>query len=368
LISCVLLGTARAEEGADTVVEAVQLIQQQLPEPLDEDVLYQAALIGITNFLNQQSGASIHDVLTEQEHNQIEAWLRGERDGIGAIYQIISGQGVLLEEIFPGGPAAAAGMETGDLIVAIDDQPFTGLSDALIYELTSQAAQRPSITLDVMRADQKSLSRFKVLRGRYHIEAVSQAAETSCAIDLLFFSQGSAARLASLLETIPEDSGLLLDLRDNQGGLLDEALAAASLFLEGGAVITYRRRTNGADEALVATGNRRWSQPVVVLINERTAGAAEVFAGALQDHRAANLVGTTTAGQAAEPGYYPLGSGLVLQLADTSLRSPSGRSWAGTGLIPDIRVEPLQQRLSLSTPGVPPDIQHDTGRQLITCP
>lgn len=368
LISCVLLGTARAEEGADTVGEAVQLIQQQLPEPLDEDVLYQAALVGITNFLNQQSGASIHGVLTEQEHNQIEAWLRGERDGIGAIYQIISGQGVLLEEIFPGGPAAAAGMETGDLIVAIDDQPFTGLSDALIYELTSQAAQRPSITLDVMRVDQKSLSRFTVIRGRYSIEAVSQASGSACAIDLLFFSQGSAERLASLLESVPEDSGLLLDLRDNQGGLLDEALAAASLFLEGGAVITYRRRTNGADEALVATGNRRWSQPVVVLINERTAGAAEVFAGALQDHRAANLVGTTTAGQAAEPGYYPLGSGLVLQLADTSLRSPSGRSWAGTGLIPDIRVEPLQQRLSLSTPGVPPDIQHDTGRQLITCP
>ena len=366
LIGCVLLGTARADEGAETVEDAVQLIQQQLPEPIDEAVLYQAALVGITSYLNQRSGASIHGVLTEHEHNQIEAWLRGERDGIGAIYQIISGQGVLLEEIFPGGPAAAAGMETGDLIVAIDDQPFTGLSDALIYELTSQAAQRPSITLDVMRADQ-SLSRFEVLRGRYRLDAVSPAAESSCAIELLFFSQGSAARLTELLQALPEDSGLMLDLRDNQGGLLDEALAAASLFLEGGAVITYRRMADGADDALVATGSRRWSQPVVVLTNERTAGAAEVFASALQDHRAATLVGTTTAGQAAEPGYYPLGSGLVLQLADTSLRSPSGRSWAGTGLIPDIRVEPLQQRLSLSTPGVPPDIQHDTGMQLITC-
>lgn len=367
LISCVVLGTARADEGADTIEDAVQLIQQQLPEPVDEEVLYQAALVGITSFLNQRSGANIHGVLTDREHNQIEAWLRGERDGIGAIYQIISGQGVLLEEIFPGGPAAAAGMETGDLIVAIDDQPFTGLSDALIYELTSQAALRPNITLDVMRADQ-SLSRFEVLRGRYNIEAISRSDEAACAIDVLFFSQGSAERLASLLESVPEDSGLLLDLRDNQGGLLEEALAAASLFLEGGAVITYRSMADGADEALVATGDRRWRRPVVVLTNERTAGAAEVFASALQDHRAATLVGTTTTGQAAEPRYYPLGSGLVLQLADTSLRSPSGRSWAGTGLIPDIRVEPLQQRLSLSTPGVPPDIQHDTGRQLITCP
>ncbi|MFT5680662.1 MAG: carboxyl-terminal processing protease [Myxococcota bacterium] len=363
---CLLMGVARADDGAEAVQDAVQLIQQQLPEQIDEALLYHAALVGITGYLNQQAGASIHDVLTEQEHGQIEAWLRGERDGIGAIYQIISGQGVLLEEVFTGGPAAAAGMNTGDLIVAIDDQPFTGLSDAMIYELTSQAALRPQITLDVMRADQ-SMHRFEVLRGRYQIKAVSAAAE-SCAIDLLFFSKGAAARLEELMKKIPDGSGLLLDLRDNQGGLLEEALAAASLFLEGGAVITYRRRSDGVDEALVATGNRRWSAPVVILTNERTSGTAEVFASALQDHRAATLVGSTTTGRAAEPGYYPVGSGLVLQLADTNLRAPSGRSWAGTGLIPDVRVEPLQQRLSLSTPGVPPDIQRDTGIQLIACP
>ena len=363
----ILLGAAHADDGVDVVKDAVQLIQQQLPEQIEEEDLYQAALIGITGYLNQRAGASIHGVLTEQEHNQIEAWLRGERDGIGAIYQIISGQGVLLEEVFADGPAASAGMEPGDLIVAIDNQPFTGLSDALIYELTSQAAQRPRITLDVMRSDQ-SMHRFEVQRGRYRIEAVSTNSEQSCEIDLLFFSQGSATRLAVLIAERPEGSGLLLDLRDNQGGLLYEALAAASLFLEGGAVITYRRMTDGADEALVATGNRIWNAPVVVLINERTAGAAEVFASALQDHRAATLVGTTTAGQAAEPGYYPVGNGLILQLADTFLHAPSGRSWAGTGLIPDVRVQPLQQRLALNTPGVPPDIQRDTGIQLITCP
>jgi carboxyl-terminal processing protease len=366
VLLCLLISGARAGDGAETVKDAVALIQQQLPEQTDEAVLYHAALAGITSYLNQQAGASIHDVLTEQEHHRIEAWLRGERDGIGAIYQIISGQGVLLEEVFPGGPAAAAGMATGDLIVAIDDQPFTGLPDAMIYELTSQAARRPRITLDVMRAN-KSMHRFEVLRGRYQIEAVSAGAE-SCAIDLLFFSEGSARRLESLVAGVPAGSGLLLDLRDNQGGLLDEALAAASLFLEGGAVITNRRSADGVDEALVATGNRRWSGPVVILTNERTAGAAEVFASALQDHRAATLVGTATAGQAAEPGYYPVGSGLVLKLADTNLRAPSGRSWAGTGLIPDVRVEPLQQRLSLNTPGVPPDIQRDTGIQLIACP
>lgn len=364
---CITLGVAHAEEGAGAIEEAVALIQQQLPDQIEEEVLYHAALAGITSYLNQRAGANIHDVLTAEEHTSIEAWLRGERDGIGAIYQIISGQGVLLEEVFPGGPAAMAGMEAGDLIVAIDDQPFTGLADALIYELTSQAAQRPRITLDVTRAEQ-SIHRFEVMRGRYSIEAVSMSTESRCAVDLLFFSQGSAARLEKLIQTLPKDAGLLLDLRDNQGGLLDEALAAVSLFLEAGAVITYRRTADGADEALVATGSDRWVGSVVVLINERTAGAAEVFAGALQDHRAATLVGTASAGQAAEPGYYPVGNGLVLQLADISLRAPSGRSWAGTGLIPNIRVEPLQQRLTLTSPGAPPDLQRDTGIQLIRCP
>lgn len=364
---CALLSVASADDGAAAVEEAVRLIQQQLPHQLEDDLLYRAALVGITGYLNQQEGAGIHGVLTEAEHDRIEAWQRGERDGIGAIYQIISGRGVLLEEVFADGPAARAGMETGDLIVAIDDQPFTGLSDALIYELTSQAAQRPRITLDVLRAGSEP-HRFEVLRGRYHIDAVSQAADQRCTVDLLFFSQGSAARLSSILSELPDDSGLLLDLRDNQGGLLSEALQAASLFLESGAVITYRRTAGGADEALVATGQRQWSRPVVVLINERTAGAAEVFASALQAHRAATLVGTTTAGQAAEPGYYPVGSGMVLKLADTSLRAPSGRSWAGSGLTPDVQVQPLQQRLGLSSQGIPPDIQRDTGIQLISCP
>ena len=364
---CTLLPIASADEGADTVEEAVRLIQTQLPNQPEDELLYRAALAGITGYLNQQAGTSIHDVLTEAEHDRIEAWQRGERDGIGAIYQILSGRGVLLEEVFSDGPAARSGMATGDLIVAIDDQPFTGLSDALIYELTSQAAQRPRITLDVVRSGQE-LHRFEVLRGRYQIAAVSRAADQDCTIDLLFFGQGSAARLASMLPELPEGSGLLLDLRDNQGGLLSEALEAASLFLESGAVITYRRTAGGADEALVATGERQWSGPVVVLINERTTGAAEVFASALQAHRAATLVGTASAGQAAEPGYYPVGSGLVLKLADTTLRAPSGRSWAGTGLTPDVQVNPLQQQLSLSTPGIPPDIQRDTGIQLISCP
>lgn len=366
VLFCLLMGAARADDGAEAIKDAVQLIQQHLPEQLEEDILYHAALVGITDHLNQQAGAAIHDVLTEQQHAQIEAWLQGERDGIGAIYQIISGQGVMLEEVFPGGPAAAAGMSTGDLIVAIDAQPFTGLSDAMIYELTSQAALRPRITLDVMRTDQ-GMHRFEVLRGRYQIEAVSAGAE-SCAIDLLFFSSGAASRLEELVSKHPTDSGLLLDLRDNQGGLLEEALAAASLFLEGGTVITYRRKSDGVDEALVATGNQRWTTPIVILTNERTSGVAEVFASALQDNRAATLVGSTTSGRAAEPGYYPLGGELVLQLADTNLRAPSGRSWAGTGLIPDVRVEALQQRLSLSATGVPPDIQRDTGIQLIACP
>ncbi len=358
-------GHASGEEEA--LEEAIALIQEHLAGQATEAELYRAALEGITTYLNQKTGVSTHAVLTEEERDWIASWLRGEREGIGAVYHIIPGQGVLLEEVFPQGGAANAGLRAGDLIVAIDDHPFTGLSMTTIYELASQASLRAVVEMDVVRSD-GGLHRFEVQRGSYQLVPVKQDDTNPACIELFFFSEHSAAQLEALLGTLPAGTGLLLDLRDNQGGLFKEALAAASLFLDPGAVITHRRLPNGTDESLVATGGRRWSGQVVILINERTAGMAEVFASALQEHKVATLVGAPTAGQASESGYYALGSGLVLQLADTSLRTPTGRSWAGTGLMPDVRVDPLQQHLSPASSGATTDIQRDTGLRLIGAP
>jgi carboxyl-terminal processing protease len=355
------LMVARAEEPA-ALQQAVSLIQEKLPGQLGDEQLLLAALQGITEHLNQQLGAPVNGVLTADGHAAFSAYLRGEREGLGALYQIVPGQGLLLDHVFADGPAARAGLVRGDLIVAINNHPFTGLSDDDIFQTASAGAMLPSIALDVRRP--AGPRRFEILRGAYRVPSVSAHPTQANCVELLFFGEGAAADLRRQISGMDPAAGLLLDMRDNQGGMLSEAVAAAGLFLEAGAVVVIQRSADGAEEPQVAPGERTWSGQIALLVNERTAGAAEAFAAALREHRVADISGTQTAGHAREPSYYPIDGGLVLQLADTILRAPSGQSWDGVGLVPDLWVEPVTN----SPSGILPDVQLSTARGLLQQP
>ena len=151
-----------------------QVRQQRFPQQVSEEALYRAALEGMAAHLNQLSGADVHAVLTPQEHAERQAWLRGEREGLGFFYQVIPGQGLLIEDVYPGGAAERAGLQRGDVIIAINGHPFTGLSDALIYEIAQQARQA-TIKLDLQRGDGDLIHR-EVQRGPYRVPAYRVAA------------------------------------------------------------------------------------------------------------------------------------------------------------------------------------------------
>ena len=353
--SLAVYGQEPSPEGAAALQEAVTLIEAHLPDHADADQLYRAALQGMVDHLNTPSGAQAHAVLTAQEYAHTAAWRRGDREGIGAFYEILPGRGLRMDAVFSGGPAAAAGLRRGDVVVGINGHPFTGLGQDAIFQLSQVEAQRASVALDVARGPE--IRRLEIQRGRYRIPSVQQHPERADCLEVRFFGEGAAARLAELLQQLRPEDGLVLDLRDNQGGLLEEALAAASLFLAEGEVVLIQRSPGAGDEPRVASGRRqRWAGKVGVLVNERTAGVAEAFTAALQDHQIASVFGTRTAGVAAEPSFYRLSSGLVLQLADTTLRAPSGRTWGGLGLTPDVWVEPLSD----SPAWILPDVQLDT--------
>ncbi|MEL6344213.1 MAG: S41 family peptidase [Myxococcota bacterium] len=345
------------------VSEAVRLIEERFPEDIHSPDLYRAALQGIVADLNRRVGVPANAILTAEEHDAFEQWMRGARNGIGARYENIAKQGLLIEQIFPGGTAEAAGLLPNDLVVGINGSPFTGMDDGQIYALTFTEIQRPTITLNLKRDQQ--LRTFTLTRGPYQYPSVQVCAEDPQCIQIMFFGEDAAADLRVLLNEMGPVPGLILDLRYNEGGLLDESLAAASLFLESGAVIAIRRKSDGTEEPLVASGERAWEDgQILILINQDTSGAAEVFAAALRDHGVGTLWGTPTRGMALEPGFYPLDNGLVLQLADAELLRPNRESWLGRGVIPDQPINPLTN----SPGGRLPDIQLDTLRRVLHRP
>ena len=157
----------------------------------------------------------------------------------------------------------------------------------------------------------------------------------------IFFGEGASEELAIAVRDLHSKGGLIFDLRDNQGGLLEEAIVSASIFLESGSVVLQHVDWDGQVSNVRTDGEHLWHSPVVLLVNQGTVGPAEMFVAALQTHQVGKSVGTETAGNAGMPSFHELGSELVLQLTDQTMRGPLGEVWAGRGLVPDVRVEPV---------------------------
>ena len=346
----ITLGLSTHARAAEPLEQAMGLIQQNLPEQADPVLMQWAALNGIVEHLNQQLGVQTNQVLTAEDRAQEAAFLRGQSQGIGTEFIIIEGLGLTLDHVFPEGPASRAGLVRGDLIVAINDHPFTGLTDSEIFNRAVAESRKSLVILDVRREDRTR--RFEIQRGSYHTPAVSlHPTEHNC-IKLRYFGAGSAEALATLLRQLDPSAGLLIDLRETQFGILPEMIAAAGHFLERGSVVTIQRAADGTEEPMSTERAPIWTGPLVLLVDQDTAGMAEAFTMALSEH-GARVSGTQTAGIAREPSYYRIDNGLFLKLTDKSLRAPSGRTWEGQGLRPDLWIEPV----SNSPSGILPDVQ-----------
>ena len=355
-----LLASAGATDG-QTLEEFIDLAEEQAGGALTREALYAAALAGVADALNTHRGTGATAVLTRAEWQEALAWQHGERSGVGMEYILRPRQGLLLTDVYPDGPGAQAGLAPGDLVVGMDGVPFVGLEEAHIHQLVRERAEQPSVTLELRT--QTGVRRVAVERARYRVASLRESTHAGrpC-LRLPFFGSGSAARLAEALSPVA-DRSLLLDLRDNGGGLLDEAVTAADLFLPPGAPILQRVDADGQVTVDEATSQPLHRGAVVILVNRGTRGPAEAFAAALRDHGVARLVGTPSGGTDTHPRFQALGDDLVAQLVGTWLRSPAGTTWAGEGLQPDLLVEPL---VSLGpAQGPSPDLQLEAASQLL---
>lgn len=265
----------------------------------------------------------------------------GEFEGIGAYIEMKDGQPVIVSPI-DGSPAYDAGVNPGDIIVAVDGQEVAGWTvEEVVAQIKGPAGTQVEIVfMDPDSGDNRTL---KITRARIEVVNVSwqMLPGTQIAqVRIVSFSEGVTEDLAAILKQALEAGaqGMILDLRSNPGGLLDEAVGVASQFLTEGNVLLMQDAQGKRMAEEVQPGASAPDTPMVVLIDQGSASASEIVAGALRDHGRAVLVGQTTFGTGTVLYEFPLSDGSSLLLAIQEWLTPNGDSFWHEGITPDVEV------------------------------
>jgi carboxyl-terminal processing protease len=284
-----------------------------------------------------------------KEYREMMVQTRGEFGGLGMQVTLENGLVKIISPI-DDTPAARAGLKPGDLILAIDDNPVTDmtLSDA-VERLRGPIGTQVKLTL---RREGVDAFEVKLTRADIKVEPVKSHLEGSDIgyVRITNFSERTGNALESAIKALKTQAGdkltgIVLDLRNNPGGLLDQAVTVSNDFLDQGEIVSIRGRRSQDNRRFEAQPNRDLAHglPMVVLINGGSASASEIVAGALQDHHRAVLLGTRSFGKGSVQTVLPVKeSGGAIRLTTALYFTPSGRSIQATGIDPDVTVEPAK--------------------------
>ncbi len=331
LTAAYLLGWRAANSNLSPVEEATASILARSAKAIDKAALEHAAIEGMLRATGDR-WSSFYDAKQFAFYNEA---LAGRFTGAGIWLRAAASGGVEVASVQPGSPAALAGVKSADAIVGIDG---ADLSNASVP--TVAAALRGAIgtvlTLHLVRAGTDLA--LRMTRSEVNTPDVQALSLGSgdLLIQITAFTSGVGDEVARELRTIKHKGGVILDLRDNPGGLIDEAVNVAGLFLDGGVVVSYERR--GEDtRVLEAPPGLDMHDPLVVLVNKQSASAAEVVAGALQDRNRAVIVGARTYGKGSVQESSTMSDGSSIQLTVGKYRTPTGRYLEGKGVSPDVQ-------------------------------
>ena len=318
--------------------DVLDTVERQYVAEVDDTKLIQAAIDGMLTSLDPHSG-----YLDPESFDDMRDQTRGEYGGLGI--EITSEDGVV-KVISPmdGTPADKAGVKPGDYITAVNGESILGLS---VNDAVKQMRGKPGETVTLTIAREKS-DPFDVKIVREVIKPKSATAKMDGDYGVLRVSafnekttDEAEESFAKLRAANPKMKGLVLDLRNNPGGLLDQAVGISDLFLEGGEIVSQRGRdARDVERYNARPGDITNGLPIVVLINSGTASAAEIVSGALQDRKRAEVVGLTSFGKGSVQTVIPLRGGMdgALKLTTARYFTPSGRSIQKTGIEPDLEV------------------------------
>ncbi|HEV2581692.1 MAG TPA: S41 family peptidase, partial [Ktedonobacteraceae bacterium] len=293
--------------------------------------------------------ADLHDkghtyFLSPDELKAQQQELSGSSSGIGIyIQQDPKTNNIIIEATVPGAPADKAGFKSGDIIKAVDGTSTAGKSMDAVHALIDGKVGT-TVAITVLRPSTGQTLTIKVQRANFTIPNVilHYIAETHIAhIQVLGFDNGVSDQLKTALIQAKKDgaTGIILDLRDNPGGYLTEAINTASLFLSGGKTVLLEQDSTGNRTADKTTGSPVDTQiPLVVLVNGNTASAAEIVSGALQDNKRATIIGTTTLGTGTVLNEFDLPDGSAIFLGVMEWLTPDGHFIRDKGITPNVVV------------------------------
>ena len=328
-------------EDARLLAEVLERVKQDYVDKVDDHELMESAIRGMVSALDPHSA-----FLDSDEYDEIRISTTGNYSGVG-IEVTMEDEGVKVVAPIDGTSAAKAGIRPGDMIVAIDGVPIdtSGLNDA-INRMRGKAGT--SVKVTVKRAGTEAPVDFVLERSNVQVHSVkAELLEPGYGyVRITHFSETTGGDLNKAIATLKSSSphgklnGLVLDLRNNPGGVLEAAVAVSDAFINDGPIVTANGRAPDSKFEMDATpGDQLDGADLVVLVNAGSASASEIVAGALKDHARATLIGRTTFGKGSVQTVMPLSDGRAIKLTTSRYYTPSGASIQQKGITPDIVVD-----------------------------
>jgi carboxyl-terminal processing protease len=360
----------RRYRALDSFAQVLATIGTDYVEPADDATLVRNATRGMVAGLD---GYSVY--LAPEHYRKVRQDTDGEYGGVGLVFgsgallpgdvpgerQVEDGEPVV-EDVVPGSPADLAGLAIGDHLVAIDGS-FTTLAGEPIPELgTWEEAMRGAsgtrVRLTVRRLGWASPRDLVIVRAQVKMPSVqSVALERGIGyVAISRFAEATAADADAALAALKASGdlrALILDLRGDPGGLVDAGVATADLFLGSGTIVTVHGRGADVERHLAHEAGTFAGFPMVCLVDEGTASAAEIVVGALRDHKRCTVVGMPTYGKGSVQTFFDLDDGGGLKLTTARYRSPSGASLEGAGITPDVQVLGWTEEVEVEPEGGP---------------
>lgn len=330
-------------ETVRTLSEVFGKIKNNYVEEVEDKVLLENAIRGMLTGLDPHS-----TYLDSKAFEELRVGTSGEFGGLGIVVGMEDGFVKVISPI-DDTPADRAGVKAGDLIIRLDDAPVKGMSlDDAVKIMRGKPGSE--ITLTIVRKGEDAPLKITIERDRIRVKSVKyRSLEPGYAyVRISQFQERTGSDLRKALSKLRKENkgkinGLILDLRNNPGGLLDAAISVSDAFLSKGVIVSVKGRTRDNKLEQSATpGDLLKGAPIVVLVNEGSASASEIVAGALQDHKRAIIMGQKTFGKGSVQTVLPLGNKSALKITTARYYTPSKRSIQALGIEPDISLAHLK--------------------------
>ncbi len=332
----VVADTEEVYKNIEVFSEVLRKVEKNYVEGTDAKALIYGAIKGMVETLDPHSS-----FITAEDYKELMIETKGSFPGVGIVITV---KDKVLTVVSPieGTPAYEAGMKAGDQIIMIGDKSTKDISIREAVKLI-RGPKGTEVKLTVRRKGSEKPIDFVITRDVIPIKSVRSFSLPSDLgyIRISNFQSNTGEDLAKALKKMDKDKeleGLILDLRNNPGGLLSQAVKVADAFLDSGLIVSIKSRDQREQKSVAHKATKSRKYPMIVLVNEGSASASEIVAGALQDNKRALILGTTTFGKGSVQTLFPLSDGSGLRLTTALYYTPSGSSIQASGIEPDIRV------------------------------